>query len=309
MTGGAGFIGSHLVGQLTEKGLVVTVFDNMSTGTFSNIRPHVGKKNFRLVKADVRSAQRVREETKSSDVVFHLAAVTDIQRSLRDPLFVDHVNVLGTLNLLEACRKADTDLIVYASSCAIYGNVGRMRIREDAPVSPISTYGVSKLAAESYCLSFHKCYGLRVVCLRFFNVYGPRQNPEPYASVVARFVQRLLSNKTPIIYGDGEQSRDFVNVKDTVKACLLPLERGNAVGQAINIGSGISITINELARYLMKLTDKVNLKPTHKPAREGEVRHSCANTDLAHRVLGYMPTVSLNDGLQEYIEWFKRTAR
>jgi len=309
VTGGAGFMGSHLVDRLVQKNLSVTVFDNMSTGTHANISQHMGRKNFTLAKGDVRNGRKTSEAIRRSKIVFHFAAVADVQQSVEDPLLVNQVNVLGTLNLLEACRNSDVDLVVYASSCAIYGDAGKDRIGEDAPLRPLSPYAASKLAAESYCLAFRRTYGLPVVCLRFFNVYGPRQRPGPYAGVVAKFAQRLLRNQPPIIYGDGEQSRDFVNVRDAVKACLLLLERRETVGRAINIGSGRPTTINDLARLLTDLTDKTHLKAVYRSAREGEVRHSLASISVARKVLGYRSTVPLKKGLQEYLEWLGKAVR
>jgi len=306
VTGGAGFIGSHLVDRLIQMSFPVTVFDNMSTGTNANMIQHLGKKNFRLEMGDVRNARRLREEVKRSNVVFHLAALVDIQRSVRNPLLTNEINVLGTLNLLESCRGADIDLLVYASSCAVYGDVVEGRICERVPPRPISPYAASKLAAENYCLAFHRTYGLPVVCLRFFNIYGPRQRVGPYAGVVAEFVQRLLRNRPPIIYGDGKQSRDFVSVKDAVNACELSLERKGALGQTVNIGSGRSTTVNDLAGLLIDLTHRTRIKPIHGPAREGEVRHSLADIGLGWKALGYRPTMSLRKGLLEYLEWTAR---
>jgi len=304
--GGAGFIGSHLVERLMQKSLTVTVLDNMSTGTLANISQHIGRKNFRLEKEDVRNAEKLREEIKRSNIVFHLAALVDIQRSVRDPLLANEINVLGTLNVLESCRGADIDLLAYASSCAVYGEAGEGKICERVPPRPVSPYAASKLAAENYCLAFHRTYGLPVISLRFFNVYGPRQKVGPYGGVVAKFVQNLFRNQPPIIYGDGEQSRDFVSVKDAVSACELSLERRKAIGQTINIGSGRSTTINDLAGLLIDLTHRTHMKPTHRLAREGEVRHSLADMSIAREVLGYRPTVSLRKGLLEYLEWTAR---
>jgi len=303
VTGGAGFVGSHLVDRLIQMSFAVTVFDNMSTGSHANISQHLEKKNFRLEKGDVRNARKLREEAKHSNTVFHLAALVDIQRSVKDPLLTNEVNLLGTLNLLESCRSADIDLLVYASSCAVYGDAGEGKIREHIHPRPISPYAASKLAAENYCLAFHRTYGLPVICLRFFNIYGPRQRAGPYAGVVPKFVQRLLHNQPPIIYGDGKQSRDFVSVKDAVNACELSLERREAIGQTVNIGSGRSTTVNDLARLLIDLTQRTHMKPTHRPAREGEVRHSLADIGLGRKALGYRPTMSLRKGLLEYLEW------
>jgi len=306
VTGGAGFVGSHLVDMLIQRGLSVTVLDNMSTGTVANISRHMGKKNFRLERGDVRNARKLREEVKSSNTVFHLAALVDVQRSVKDPLLTNEINVLGTLSLLESCRSADVNLLVYASSCAVYGDAGEGKIREHVPAKPISPYAASKLAAENYCLAFHRTYGLPVVCLRFFNIYGPRQRVGPYTGVVAKFVHKLLRNQPPIIYGDGKQSRDFVNIKDAVNACELSLERRKAIGQTVNIGSGKSTTINDLARLLIDLTHRTHMQPIHRPVREGEIRHSLADIGLGRKALGYRPTVSLRKGLLEYLDWTAR---
>jgi len=309
VTGGAGFIGSHLVDGLMQRGFAVTVFDNMSTGRLANIGHHIGKNGFRLLEGDVRNARKMLEAAEGARVVFHLAAVVDVQHSIKDPLLTNQVNVLGTLNLLEACRKADVELAVYASSCALYGDAGKAGIREDVPPKPISPYAASKLAAENYFLSFHKTYGLPIVCLRFFNIFGPRQNPGPYAGVVAKFVHRLLRGKPPIIYGDGRQSRDFLSVKDAVNACMLSLEKRMALGQVMNIGSGRPITINNLAELLIKVIGRPGLRPAYQSFREGEILHSKADIRLARRILGYAPTVLLKDGLRQYVDWVKSVPR
>jgi UDP-glucose 4-epimerase len=308
VTGGAGFIGSHLVDRLIQKGFMVTVFDNMSAGSRANIGHHIGNKGFRLLRGDVRNAGNVQKAVRGADAVFHLAAIVDVQRSVRNPLLANQVNVLGTLNLLEACRNADIDLLVYASSCAVYGDAGRTSIKEDAPLRSISPYATSKLAAETYCLSFQRTYGLPVFSLRLFNVYGPRQRPGPYAGVVAKFTQMLLKNRPPVIYGDGEQTRDFVNVEDAVNAFMLSLKRRKEAWQAINIGSGRAITINDLAKLLTKLTGKTGLRAEHHPAREGEILNSRADIRLARKALGYSPKVPLETGLRRYVDWVRATS-
>jgi UDP-glucose 4-epimerase len=304
VVGGAGFIGSHLINRLMKRGFSVTVFDNMSTGSLSNLDHHLKKKSFQLVKADICDVEELRGAVRRSDVVFHLAAAVDVQRSIKDPSETYRVNVGGVLNILEACRRADTDLLVYASSCALYGDRGKVGIKEDVLPRPISPYAVSKFAAEEYCLSFHRTYGLPTISLRFFNVYGPRQRVGPYAGVVVKFVQKLLSGKRPTIYGDGEQSRDFVNVQDVVDSCMICLEGKEAIGQAINIGTGRATTINSLAGLLIRLTGKSGLNPLYRQAREGEIQHSRADIRLAKRLLGYVPRVTLKEGLRDYVAWF-----
>ena len=301
VTGGAGFIGSHLVDRLIDEGFEVVVLDDFSSGRRENLNQHFGKANFCLVEGDVRDRADVRKALKGVDVVFHLAAIVSVDFSVKNPLLVNEVNVGGTLNVLRESLKAGVKRFVYASSCAVYGEPVHLPVDEGHPARPFSPYGVSKLAAEHYCRVFHAVYGLETVCLRFFNVYGSRQASGPYSGVIMKFVDRLKRGKQPIIYGDGEQTRDFVFVKDVVDACMRTMRCENCVGEVINVGSGREITINELAKILIRLFKVQKVKPVYTESRIGDIKHSCADMSRAKKLLGYKPKVSLVEGLKRLL--------
>ena len=298
VTGGAGFIGSHLVDRLMEEGYEVVVLDNFSAGKVENIQCHLDSQSFHLVKGDIRNLEDVRKALEDVDVVFHLAAIVSVDFSVKNPLLVNEVNVGGTLNVLRESLKAGVRRFVYASSCAVHGDPVHLPISEEHPSKPMCPYGVTKLAAEHYCRVFYEVYGLETVCLRFFNVYGSRQVIGPYSGVIMKFVDRLKRGEEPIIYGDGEQTRDFVFVGDIVEACLSAMKCKNCVGEVINVGgSDKEITISELAKILVELFGLYDVKPVYVEARAGDIRRSCANLDKAERLLGYKPKFSLREGL------------
>lgn len=298
VTGGAGFIGSHLVDRLIKEDQEVVVLDNFFNGNIENIKHHLDSGELSLVKGDVRDSDDVEEAMRDVDAVFHLAALVSVPLSIKKPSLVNGVNVGGTLTLLEACSKADVERFVYASSCAVYGEAQHLPINEDHPANPISPYAVSKLAAEYYCQVFYESYGLNTLCLRYFNVYGPRAVGGPYTGVITQFIDRLKRGELPIIYGDGEQTRDFVHVEDIVEASMLALSCQHGVGEVINVGSGRSTTINHLARILMELSGRSDIKPIHVAPRDGDIRSSCADISKTGRVLGYEPRVTLREGLR-----------
>ena len=298
VTGGAGFIGSHLVDQLIREGHEVVVLDNFFSGSIENVRHHLDSGELSLIKGDVRDSEVVKEAMRDVDAVFHLAAIVSVPLSMEKPSLVNEVNVGGTLNLLEASSKADVERFVYASSCAVYGEARYLPINEGHPANPLSPYAVSKLAAEYYCQVFCESYGLKTLCLRCFNVYGPRQVRGPYSGVMMQFVNRLKRGKQPIIYGDGKQTRDFVHVGDVVRANVLALDGPRGIGGIINVGSGRSTTINKLADFLTGLSGRSDLKPIYAAPREGDIKNSCADITKAKRVLGYEPNVILEDGLR-----------
>jgi UDP-glucose 4-epimerase len=298
VTGGAGFIGSHLVDRLIKEDHEVVVLDNFFNGNIENIKQHLDSGELSLVKGDVRDSGDVEEAMRNVDAVFHLAAIISVPLSIKKPSLVNEVNVGGTLTLLEACSKADVERFVYASSCAVYGEAQHLPINEDHPVNPISPYAVSKLAAEYYCQVFCESYGLKTLCLRYFNVYGPRQIKGPYSGVIMRLINRLKRGKPPIIYGDGKQTRDFVHVRDVVRASVLALSGPRDIGGIVNVGSGTSTTINKLADLLIRLSGKSDLKPICAAPRAGDIKKSCADITKAKRVLGYEPSVTLEDGLR-----------
>lgn len=301
VTGGAGFIGSHLVDGLMNEGYEVVVLDNFFSGETGNIRHHLDSGKFRLIKGDVRSSEDVKEALRDVDAVFHLAAIVSVPLSVKNPLLVDDVNVRGTLNLLEASLKADIERFIYASSCAVYGEALSLPIDEKHPTNPTSPYAASKLAAEYYCKVFSQNYGLKTLCLRYFNVYGPRQVKGLYSGVITRFIDRLRQGKPPIIYGDGKQTRDFVHVRDVVEASMLALSC-QSTGEVMNVGTGRSITISKLAEVLMALSGRSDLKPRYVAPRRGDIRSSCADISRAKRALGYKPKVVLKKGLRTLLD-------
>ena len=303
VTGGAGFIGSNVVRLLREKGYEVVVLDDLSTGYARNLDPFpdVG-----FVHGDIRNAETVSRLTDGVDVVFHLAASVGNIRSLEDPIFDSDVNVLGTLRILEAARKAGVRKVVYSSSAAIFGEPVELPIDESHPTQPDSPYGVSKLAGEKHCLCYAALYGLQVVCLRYFNVYGINQRYDAYGNVIPIFATRLLHGQPLIIYDDGEQTRDFVNVRDVARANLLAGE-ANGVNGVFHIGAGQALTVNRLAEMIQEAAG-THVGVVHAPPRKGDVRHCLASIQAARDKLGYEPTVALAEGLHEYMAWIRTEA-
>jgi UDP-glucose 4-epimerase len=296
VTGGAGFIGSNLVRGLLERGDDVRVLDNFSTGSRENFADVEGE--IELVEGELRSYERVHAATRGVEVVFHQGALPSVPRSVQDPLTTSAVNVEGTLNVLLAARDEGVRRVIVASSSSVYGNSGSLpRVESQAP-DPIAPYAVAKLAAERYCVSFSRVYPLEAVALRYFNVFGPRQNPHSqYAAVVAKFVSAILAGESVPIYGDGEQSRDFTYVGNVVAANLLAAEADGVNGEILNVASGRSETVNHLAEVLGRILQR----PVEKeflPERTGDVRHSWADVSAARRLLGYKPEVGFEEGLR-----------
>jgi UDP-glucose 4-epimerase len=302
VTGGAGFIGSHLVDRLIGEGSDVVVLDDFSHGRRENLNLHLGKPNLCLIGGNVLNSADVRKALTGVNVVFHLAAITSVDFSVKNPILVDNVNVGGTLNVLKQSLKTGVERFVYASSCAVYGEPIRLPINEEYPTKPLSPYAVSKLSAEHYCRVFYKIYGLETVCLRFFNVYGPRQRTGPYSGVITSFIDKLRICKPPTIHGDGEQTRDFVYVKDVAEACLRAASSKNCVGQAINIGSGIEAPINEVAKTLTRLMKVQEIRFAHAKPRAGDIRRSCADISKARKLLGYEPKIPFVKGLKMLLD-------
>jgi UDP-glucose 4-epimerase len=300
VTGGGGFIGSHLVEALVADGADVVVLDDRSTGSAANLPTAVD-----LVEADVADPDPVERLVRRRDIVFHLAARGSVQRSVERPRDTDRANVAGTLNVLSAAHEAGVRRVVVSSSSSVYGGAGSGPTAEDAIPRPRSPYAVSKLAGEHYARVFAELHGLETVCLRYFNVFGPRQRPDTqYAAVVPRFVEALLTDQEPEIHGDGLQSRDFTYVADAVEANLraaaAPAER--CAGRAYNIARSEPHTVLELLTILAELLD-VEARPRHVASRPGDIRHSHAAIDAARRDLGYQPRVSFRDGLAETVRW------
>lgn len=310
VTGGAGFIGSHLVDRLLKEGFSVRVIDNLDTGSLKKIANNQEKKEFDFVKGDIRDLSLVAESMKNVDAVFHEAALASVTLSVKDPILTNDVNVTGTLNLLQASRDQGVKRFVFASSAAVYGDTHGAQKKEDMSTNPRSPYGISKLAAENYVKIFHSLYGLETVSLRYFNVYGPRQRFDPecaYGGVITIFTNKLLKNMPPIIFGDGEQTRDFVYVEDVVEANMLALNRKNAVGEAFNIGTGSSISVNQVAETLKEIMGKRELKNIHAPPRPADGRHGYADISKAKRLLGFHPKVGLKNGLTQLVDWCEKS--
>lgn len=296
VTGGAGFIGSHLARALLDQGWSVRILDNFSTGRRSNLA--VLGDDVEIVEGDIQSYERVNRAVTGCDIVFHEAALPSVPRSIQDPLTSNATNVIGTLNVLLACRDHDVRRVVLASSSSVYGSNPNLPKREDHQTLPISPYATAKLAGENYARSFHQVYGLETVALRYFNVFGPRQDPNSeYSAVIPRFISRLSAGESPVIFGDGEQSRDFTYVDNVVDANLLAMDAPSAGGQAYNIACGDRATLNVLCAELKDILG-ADVDPIHAAGRAGDIKHSLADITKARGDLGYAPTVDFRRGLE-----------
>jgi len=299
ITGGAGFIGSNLAEELC-LGNEVIIIDDLSTGREENLASLTKKDNVTFIQGSILNLKLLEEASGGADFVFHEAAIPSVSRSVADPIASNEANVTGTLNVLIAAKNAGVKKVVFASSSSVYGDTPTLPKREDMHPTPQSPYAASKLAGEYYCQVFWSVYGLETICLRYFNVYGPRQDPNSqYAAVIPRFIKRIQEGKPPVIFGDGHQTRDFTFVKDVVQANLRAAE-SEATGP-INIARGERLSINELAGIIARLLG-TSIKPIHEEPRVGDVRHSLADITRAREALGYQPQYSLEKGLRETIE-------
>ena len=302
VTGGAGFIGSNTVDELVRRGHEIVVLDDLSTGKAANLSQV--KSKVQLIEQSITNLDAVHEACRGVDRVIHLAAQTSVPRSVKDPIETNLINVTGTLNVLVAARDAGVKRAVFASSCAVYGQTSVLPIRENAALAPVSPYGISKQVGEAYGRVFQEMYGIEFVALRYFNVFGPRQDPgSPYSGVLSIFNAALLNGTQPTVYGDGEQSRDFVYVQNVVEAILLAAEAKGAAGQIINIGTGVRSTLNQTLELLEKITGRP-AKAKYAPARDGDIRDSQADIGLAREALGYHPRIGFEEGLKNTWEWF-----
>jgi UDP-glucose 4-epimerase len=303
VTGGAGFIGSHLAEELLRRGEQVRVLDNFSTGKRGNLTG-LGYP-FELIEGDLRSYHTVLQAVQGVDCVFHQGALPSVPRSINDPITTDQVNAGGTLNLLDAARGAGVRRLVYASSSSVYGANPQVPKREDMTPQPISPYAVSKLSGEHYCQVFARTYGLETVCLRYFNVFGPRQDPQSaYSAFIPKFAAGLLRGQELTIDGDGTQSRDFTFVRNVVEANLLAALAPGVSGEVFNVACGASLSVNEVAAHLAQLCGLPG-RLVHGPARAGDVPHSLADISRARTRLGYEPQVGVREGLSQVVAWFQ----
>jgi nucleoside-diphosphate-sugar epimerase len=304
VTGGAGFIGSHLVEALVSGKCKVTVVDNLSSGNLSNIEPL--KDRITFYQGDIRQRDVLEKAASGCDVIFHLAAMVSVPQTVDVPVESAEINDIGTLNVFEAARSQNTRRIVFSSSCAVYGDDPELPKTEDMNPKPTSPYAVQKLSAEHYARVYDELYGLESVCLRYFNVFGPRQDPSSaYSGVISIFMTRAVLNETPVIYGDGSQSRDFVYVKDVVHANLLAAAMNQPRGSIFNIGTGNQVSIDQLWKLIATLGGQPKLKPQYESARAGDIMHSYARMDLTKAMLKFNPEFSLEQGLEMTFDWYR----
>ncbi len=301
VTGGAGFIGSHIAEELVSQGYYVIILDDLCTGKLENIERLLRKDNVEFIQGSITDLSLLQKLFQGIEYVFHQAALARVPRSIDDPLTTNEVNIKGTLNVVLAARENRVGKVIYASSSSVYGQTPTLPQREDMPLDPLSPYALTKLAGEYYCNIFRQIYGLSTVCLRYFNVYASRQDPHSqYATVIPAFIGRISQNLPPIIFGDGEQSRDFTFIEDVVRANILAAD--NDAEGVYNIGSGMGVTINKLAEAILNLIQK-SLNPIYDEPRPGDPRHTLADVSKA-KSLGYEPKWTLNDGLAKIIMQF-----
>lgn len=303
VTGGAGFIGSNIVEELLRRGESVRVIDNFITGEKENLTPFMDR--IELIEGDIRSKEDLQKALKDVDYVLHQAALRSVPKSVDDPFLTNDINVNGTLNLLFEAKEAGVKRVVYASSSSVYGDVKNFPQKENEKPAPISPYGVSKLAGENYCLAFSATFGLETVSLRYFNVFGPRQNPESkYSACMPAFLSRMLNDKPPIVEWDGKQSRDFTYVLNVAEANLKAATAKGVSGEVFNIACGATVSVLDIVNMLNSILDK-KLKPEYAPKRPGDVRKTYADITKAKRLLGLKPAVKFREGLERTTEWFK----
>jgi len=306
VTGGAGFIGSNIVEKLLKAGESVRVVDNFSTGSKKNIEEFLGNPNFELIEGDLANLDTAKKAVFEIDFILHEAAVPSVPRSIEDPIRTNNANITATLNLLISARDAKIKKFVFASSSSIYGDNPDLPKKEDFPPRPISPYALQKYAGERYCQIFWRIYGLPTICLRYFNVFGPKQNPNSqYAAVIPKFIFNFLNNEKPVIFGTGEQSRDFTYVDNVVAANLLAANSEKENGEVFNIACQDRTSLNQLVGFLSETTGK-NIKADYQDQRQGDVLHSLADISKIREVLGYSPKVMFKEGLIKTFNWYAK---
>ena len=304
VTGGGGFIGSHIVEELLRRNEIVRVIDNFSTGKWENVEPFEG--GAEIIEADIAEGKNLPRFLEGADYVIHQAAIPSVPKSILDPVKSHHANVNGTLQLLNASREANVKRVVYASSSSVYGDSPTLPKHEGMMPNPLSPYGAQKLFAEIYCQVFSRAYGLETVSLRYFNVFGPRQDStSQYSGVLALFIPAVLQSKRPTIYGDGLQSRDFTYVQNVVEANLVGCTVPGVAGQVFNVACGDRITVNSMLQQINKITGK-DMAPIYADPRPGDIKHSQADITSAKEHLGYQPKISFEEGLRNTIEWYRK---
>jgi len=306
VTGGAGFIGSNLTGALLKQGHRVRVLDNFSTGKRENLVFDERYSSLEIIEGEICDLTLCQRATKDIEYVFHQAALPSVQRSVEDPLGSNAVNVEGTLNILLSARDAGVKRVMYASSSSIYGDTPTLPKKEEMPPDPLSPYALQKYIGEQYCRLFDQLYGLETVSLRYFNIFGPKQDPASiYSAVIPRFIDALLKEHPPLIFGDGEQSRDFTYIDNVVQANLLAMSAEHLHGEAINIACGKRVSLNQLLNILKEIVGS-KVSPVHEEPRKGDVKHSLADINKGKKILNYDPQVGIEMGLKKTVEFFKK---
>ena len=304
ITGGAGFIGSNMVRFLLDKGQKVRVLDNFETGKHENLAEVADR--IELIEGDIRDMKAVKRAVNGAEIVYHLAALGSVPRSMKDPATTHDVNVNGTFNVLMAARDEKVKRIVFSSSSSVYGQSPVLPQHEDLPLAPISPYGASKAIGEIYFRSFYETYGVQSVCLRYYNVFGPRQDPtSQYAAAIPLFVSALMRDKSPTIFDDGEQSRGFTYIENVMQANWLAANAKETHGEAVNISTKNAVTVNTVVNTIRKLLGKENIKPVYVPPRPGDIKQSLADVKKAKELIGYVPFVSFEEGIAKAIDWYK----
>ena len=304
VTGGAGFIGSNLVEALVARGTDVRVLDDFSSGRMENLEAVLG--SIKLLRGDICERDAVEEAVRDVEVVYHLAAVTPVPQSMKEPAATARVNVEGTVRVLDVSRKAGVRLVVLASSASVYGNASDLPVKEEHALDPLSPYAVSKVAAEYFCRVFATLFPMSTICLRYFNVYGPRQDPlSPYAAVVPKFIDACLGGDGPIVFGDGKQTRDFTYVDDVARANMLLLDCDRTFrGEVVNVATGTSVSINHLLRVVQQQVGSKR-QPEYREPRVGDIKFSSASIDRAGELLGFSPSWSFSDGVKKTVDWYR----
>jgi UDP-glucose 4-epimerase len=304
VTGGAGFIGSNIVEGLLKKGFQVRVIDNFSTGKKENLKEFIN--DIEIVDADIRYYRNVYKAMDGIDIVLHQAALPSVPRSISDPMASNESNITGTLNVLEAAKEMKVKKVVVASSSSVYGDNPVLPKREDMIINPLSPYAVTKLATEQYAMAYHRVYGLPTIALRYFNVFGPKQDPtSQYSAVIPKFIVAMLQDKQPIIYGDGLTSRDFTYIDNVVEANIMCGLNENVAGEYFNCATHGQVTLNQLVDEINKILGK-NIKPIYQDFRPGDIKHSFADISKIEKLIGFKPIVMFNEGLKKTIEWYKK---
>ena len=306
ITGGAGFIGSHLCDKYTKEGHTVLCLDNFMSGNLMNVRHLLNYRNFKLIKGDIRDFDLLEKIARHVDVIFHLAAQIHVDRSYIEPQFTYEVNVKGTQNILEVARIYDAKKVIYASSSEVYGSAQYVPIDERHPLNAPHPYGASKIAADRMCYAYIQTYGMNISILRLFNTFGPRQRDIGYGGVISIFARRVLNDMSPIIYGDGSQTRDYTYIDDAVRAYDLVLNHNEPITEPINFGSGREVSILDLANMVIEFCGKKgNIKPIHVEPRIGEVKRLIADATKAQKLLGWEPKYNFETGLKEFVQWYR----